>query len=82
MRRTRYCILLDILDAIVDGATITRIVYRANINFKMAQKYIDYLMKNGFVECHEVDNRKYYRKTEKGISFQRRLRELKSIDFE
>jgi len=79
-KRSRYGIILAILQVTVNGATITKIVYGANINFKMAQKYLEYLTENGFIEIYEKDSKKCYRKTEKGLKFQKKLEELEEFD--
>lgn len=79
-KRSRYGIILAILQVTVNGATITKIVYGANINFKIAKKYLDYLIENGFVDVYEKDGKRYYRKTEKGRRFQKKLEELQELD--
>ncbi len=48
--RGRLDIIIDILEIAKKGATKTGIVYGANLNFIVAEKYLGLLMKNGFVE--------------------------------
>jgi len=48
-RRTKFDIVIAILDVVSGGATKTKIVYKANLNFNLATKYLDFLLEKGFV---------------------------------
>ncbi len=49
MKRSRYEIRLDILQASMEGATKTKIVFASYLNFKQkADKYIDLWLKEIF----------------------------------
>ena len=77
MRRSKVEIIADILRSTNGtGATKTQIVYRANLNFKLATGYIQYLLKKGYLREVTENNRKVYRVTERGEAF---LREFYTI---
>lgn len=66
MRRDKLKIMLDILDICNNGANKTRIVYQANLNFKMANIYIDILTNEGLLDPHDASNGKVYMTTIRG----------------
>ena len=67
MRRDKLQILIDILEICAgDGANKTKIVYQSNINFKVADMYLDMLIKEDFIEAIGPESRERYRTTEKG----------------
>ena len=77
MRRTKFDIIVDIINLTMDGgANKTRIVYGANLNFKIANKYIEFLLENGLIREEIKKGKKYYLATEKGVQFQKLFREL------
>ncbi len=47
--RTKFKIIVDILEIAKNGANKTGIVYRTNLNFRIADKYLDLLLKRGFM---------------------------------
>jgi predicted transcriptional regulator len=59
---------VDILEVACNGATKTEIVYRANLNFKQVQKFLDFLIKKGLLVTSS-NKRKRYMTTEKGKEF-------------
>ena len=61
-------IITQILGICSRGATKTRIVYRANLNFKTVNPYIDLLTKNGMIGVKEGQN-KVYETTNKGTEW-------------
>ncbi len=65
MRRNQIDIIIEILEVARADANKTNIVYRTNLNFKLAEKYLNLLQKNGL-----MDNRSdKYKITEKGKSY-------------
>lgn len=50
MRRSRIDIVVDVLDVTKNGANKTAIVYKTNLNFKLAEKYLLLLEKQGLIE--------------------------------
>ena len=49
MKRSRDAIISQILDICAKGASKTRIVYQANLNFRTINPYLDLLTKNGLI---------------------------------
>ena len=72
MRRSRIDIIIDVLEVAKMGINKTGVVYKTNINFKLADKYLDLLQKQGFVE-NIVDK---YITTNKGKIFLEKAREI------
>ncbi len=72
MRRSRIDIIIDVLEVAKIGVNKTGVVYKTNINFKLADKYLDLLQKQGFVE-NIVDK---YITTSKGKIFLEKAREV------
>jgi predicted transcriptional regulator len=73
-KRDSVGISADILRLAQDGAIKTRIVYGANLNFKIVEGYLSRLMGLGLLE--NKDGRRMYRTTEKGLAFINRYEEL------
>jgi predicted transcriptional regulator len=65
----------DILQLTRNGAIKTRIVYGANLNFKIVKGYLSKLLSLGLLE----ESRKGYRTTEKGLDFINRYDELSRL---
>jgi predicted transcriptional regulator len=66
-KRDGMDISADILRLAVHGAIKTRIVYGANLNFKIVEGYLSRLTGLGLLENR--DGRRMYRTTEKGLAF-------------
>ncbi len=71
-RRCRLDIIIEILDVASNGATKTKIVYKANLNFNIATKYLDLLREKGLIRT----NNNIYEITEEGIKFLEMAKEL------
>jgi predicted transcriptional regulator len=54
------------------GATKTKIVYKANLNFNLATKYLDLLLEKGLVRT----NSSRYEITDEGKTFLEKAKEL------
>ncbi len=77
MKRSKFEIISEILlNCSNSGTNITRIVYKVNLNFRVAQQYLDYLVQNEFVEIIENGKKKKYMATKKGKEFVRKFREI------
>ncbi len=77
MRRDKLKILLSILEICDgDGINKTKIVYQANINFKVAGVYLDMLINEGLVKIISPGPRERYSTTEKG---QEMLKNIKQV---
>ncbi len=79
-KRSRYEVMVAILEIVINEATITRIVYGANINFKMAQAYIEYLIEKGLITMFSRNGKNLYKITDKGTSFLKKFLELRDLE--
>lgn len=77
MKRGRYEIIEDILNICKDGgANKTRIVYRANLNFKNAGIYIDFLILRGMI----VKDGNKFKTSMKGLELVSAMKDIKDED--
>ena len=75
-RRDKLEIMRSILSICKkDDATKTRIVYRANLNFKTAGIYLDWLMNKGLVAKDE----NHFKLTTKGIDLLSNLQDISPL---
>lgn len=83
MKRSRDVIISQILDICSKGASKTRIVYQANLNFKTINPYLDLLTKNGLLDVKK-EQTLIYETTPRGLdlldSFRQIHNELSSHD--
>ena len=63
-----------LLNITKSGANKTRIVYKTNLNFVLADKYLDFLQQNGLVEA-KYDST-YYQITEKGMDYLNKMQDI------
>jgi predicted transcriptional regulator len=74
-RRSNIEIIADMLRVGENGAGKTEIMYTANLSYHQIQKYLDYLVNQGFVNRVSMDNTMFaYQVTESGLKL------LKTID--
>jgi len=74
-RRSNIEIIADMLKVGENGAGKTEIMYSANMSYSQIQKYLGFLMSQGFIDKVEVGNPVVtYQVTELGLKL------LKSID--
>ena len=74
-RRSNVEIIADMLRIGENGAGKTEIMYSANMSYSQIQKYLDYLVNQGFVSRVNMDNTMVaYQVTESGLQL------LKAID--
>lgn len=78
MKRSRDAIISKILDICIDGASKTKIVYQANLNFRTVIPYIDLMVKNGLIEPASESN-KMYVTTQKGINILKEFRNIQDM---
>ncbi|NPV61619.1 MAG: DNA-binding protein [Methanotrichaceae archaeon] len=67
MKRSRHEIVSQILDICKDGASKTRIVYQANLNFRTVNPYLDLLIKNDLIRSKQ-EKIVMYETTDKGVN--------------
>jgi predicted transcriptional regulator len=70
--RSSLEIIADILNAVGDGAKKTRIMYFANLSYKLLGKYLKKTMDAGLVSSDED----HYEVTEKGQTFLERFKDF------
>lgn len=74
-RRSNIEIIADMLRVGENGAGKTEIMYSANMSYSQIQKYLDYLVNQGFISKVEMDNTMIaYQVTDSGLKL------LKAID--
>jgi predicted transcriptional regulator len=74
-RRSNIEIIADMLRVGENGAGKTEIMYSANMSYSQIQRYLDYLVSQGFVNKVDMDNTMVaYQVTETGMKL------LKAID--
>ena len=77
MRRDKLKILMSILEICDgDGANKTKVVYGSNINFKVADIYLDMLIKEDLMEVIAPGPREIYRATAKGKEMIKNIKEI------
>lgn len=77
MRRDKLKILVSILEICDgDGANKTKIVYGSNINFKVADMYLDMLIKEDLMEVLAPGPREIYRATAKGKDMIKNIKDV------
>ena len=60
-------IISKILDICIEGTHKTKIVYRANLNFRTVNPYIELLTKNGMINAKTDNNLVVYETTARGL---------------
>jgi predicted transcriptional regulator len=78
MKRSRHVIISEILNICSNGASKTKIVYQANLNFRTVNPYIDLLMKNDLITVKQGSTR-IYETTDRGLEL---LESFKQINNE
>lgn len=72
MNRSRIDIIIDVLEVAKMGVNKTGLVYRTNLNFKLANHYLEILQNQGLVE-KRLDK---YITTDKGKAFLQKANEV------
>jgi len=73
--RDHIGVICSLLEAGLDGARRTKLVYRSNTNFEIVRPYITELIKTNMF----TSDGKFYQTTEKGISFMKKYEELQGM---
>lgn len=77
-RRSRMDVYADTLDAVKDESRKTHIVYKANLNFKRCENYLDELKENGLIKV-EAHSPLQWDITDKGKEFLEKYKELREL---
>jgi predicted transcriptional regulator len=67
--------MVDILSTAREGARKTEMVYKANLNFNRAERYIPFLEERGLME----NSGAVYKTTEKGTEFLHEYQMIKEL---
>ena len=78
MRRSRFEIMGEILSLATDGARKTEILYRANLNFNVINRYLNLLIQEGLISL-TADSARKLKTTEKGLGFLKAYKNLKRL---
>lgn len=68
-----------ILEVCIEGSNKTKIVYQANLNFKLANSYLNILIKDGLIYIEDGTSPTLYKTTEKGIKFKKDFENIQNI---
>ncbi len=75
MKRSRHEIFSKILKICANGASKTRIVYQANLNFRTVNPYLQTLIKNNLLEASQ-DGHILYKTTKEGENLQETISQI------
>lgn len=74
-RRSWPAITIDILEVTLVPSNKMRIMYKSNLNFERFNRYLNDLLRKGFIEeTNDSNGRHLYRATERGRAFLEILR--------
>jgi len=77
-KRSALEICADILRVARDGVKKSHIIYQANLNFNLGQKYLDQLTSSGLIHGPKGRDRAYVT-TEKGMTFLKHFESLEEL---
>ncbi|MFB3765000.1 MAG: winged helix-turn-helix domain-containing protein [Methanotrichaceae archaeon] len=78
-RRNTNVVTSQILKICREGASKTKVIYRANLNSVIGNRYLDNLTRNGFVEAITDGSRTIYKTTSKGLDLQEKLGQFQVV---
>lgn len=78
-KRSGYEIMMDILEASMNGANKTKIVYSAYLNFKQANQYIGHLKEVELLRENRNGRKIIYQTTEKGKEVLSKYKDLENV---
>ncbi|OPY55233.1 MAG: hypothetical protein A4E49_00534 [Methanosaeta sp. PtaU1.Bin112] len=78
MKRSKHEIFSKILEICLNGASKTKIVYQANLNFRTVNPYLDILIKNNLLEASK-DNHILYKTTREGANMQETISKVNDM---
>lgn len=78
-RRSRLDIIAEILDAALDGAVKTRIMYRVSVNFVQFNEYVKFLLRAKLIDRNKRKKRIVYKTTGKGKLLLHRFKEAEKM---
>jgi predicted transcriptional regulator len=79
VKRSRDTIISHILDICANGASKTRIVYQANLNFRTVLPYIELLTSNGMIGTNKENMQVRYKTTDRGLELLDNYRQVQDM---
>ena len=79
VKRNPNAVITQILEICSDGANKTRVVYQANLNSVIGNRYLDTLTKNGLIEAIPDGCRFIYKTTPMGKELLERLGQFQGM---
>jgi len=78
-RRSRLNIISEILDAAIEGAVKTRIMYQVSVNFVQFNEYVKFLLKAKLINVARHKKRTIYKTTGKGRLLLHKFKEAEKM---
>ncbi len=78
-KRNPNAVTAQILELCMDGANKTRVIYQANLNSVVGNRYLANLKENGFIDAIPDGSRFIYKTTPKGLELQEKLGQFQSL---
>jgi len=78
MKRSKQEIFSKILEICINGASKTRIVYQANLNFRTVNPYLQVLIKNNLLEASQ-ESHILYKTTEEGANMHETISKVNNM---
>lgn len=75
-RRDKLFIIAEILEIAKEGTLKTQIMYKANLSFAQLKEYLSLLTELNLLEKNLIDEKTYYKTTEKGLKFLESYKEI------
>jgi predicted transcriptional regulator len=79
LRRNRFQIIAQMLEASRMGLTKTQIMYKASLSFTQVVHYLSFLLEINLLEKISINEKTIYKTTQKGIRFLKRYREIQEL---
>jgi len=76
LRRDATRVIFEILILSKSGPSKTHIIFKANLSFRLAEKYVHFLVEKKLLREEELPGPKHYFLTERGERFLRLLEEV------
>ncbi|HPS91456.1 MAG TPA: winged helix-turn-helix domain-containing protein [Methanothrix sp.] len=78
MKRSKHEIFSKILEICLNGASKTKIVYQANLNFRTVNPYLDVLIKNNLLVASK-ENHILYKTTLEGANMHETISKVNNM---
>jgi predicted transcriptional regulator len=79
LRRNRFRIIAEILEASKTGLTKTQLMYKASLSFTQVAHYVSFLVEINLLRKISINEKTVYTTTNKGIQFLKRYSEIEVL---